>query len=125
MALAEMGFGLNGYWPNWELDQVALDEMVLDEMGLDQVAIPRNDQMQSKMVRSNTKNTKTRVRQYQVCCLRTTYSSVPKTEALIDIAIQIIYMLNNTFKLQKPKIGLCPWSKSHKRFIHNAEILTI
>ena len=46
MALAEMGFGLNGiglngYWPNWELDQVALDEMALDEMGLDEVAIPR------------------------------------------------------------------------------------
>ena len=45
MALAEMGFGLNGiglngYWPNWELDQVALDEMALDEMGLDEVAIP-------------------------------------------------------------------------------------
>ena len=44
MALAEMGFGLNGiglngYWPNWELDQVALDEMALDEMGLDEVAI--------------------------------------------------------------------------------------
>ena len=35
-----MGFGLNdigrnGYWPNWEMDQVALDEMALDEMGLD------------------------------------------------------------------------------------------
>ena len=46
MALAEMGFGLNGigqsgYWPNWELDQVALDEMVLDEIGLDEEAIPR------------------------------------------------------------------------------------
>ena len=42
MALAEMGLGLNGiqglngYWQNWELDQVALDEM-----GLDKVAIPR------------------------------------------------------------------------------------
>ena len=46
MALAEMGFGLNGigqngYWPIWELDQVALDEMALDEMGLDEVAIDR------------------------------------------------------------------------------------
>ena len=40
MALAEMGLGLNGYWPNWELDQVALDEMALDEMGLDEVGIP-------------------------------------------------------------------------------------
>ena len=44
MALAETGFvlngiGLNGYWPKWELDQVALDEMALDEMGLDEVAI--------------------------------------------------------------------------------------
>ena len=41
MALAEMGFGRNGYWPNWELDQVALDEMALDEMGLDEMAISR------------------------------------------------------------------------------------
>ena len=45
MALAEMGLGLNdiglnGYWPTWELDQVALDEMALDEMGLDEVTIP-------------------------------------------------------------------------------------
>ena len=47
MALAEMGFGLNGiglngYWPNWELDQVALDKMALDKMGLDEVAIPQS-----------------------------------------------------------------------------------
>ena len=51
MALAEMGFGLNGigrngYWPIWdpiwELDQVALDEMALDEMGLDEVGIPQH-----------------------------------------------------------------------------------
>ena len=38
-----MAIGLNGYWPNWELDQVVLDEMTLDEMGLDEVAIPRCD----------------------------------------------------------------------------------
>ena len=58
MALAKMGFGLNGigrnrswpkwhwpngYWPNWELDQVALDEMALDVMGLDEVAIAYRD----------------------------------------------------------------------------------
>ena len=36
-----MAIGLNGYWPNWKLDQVALDEMALDEMGLDEVAIDR------------------------------------------------------------------------------------
>ena len=38
-----MAIGLNGYWPNWELDQVALDEMTLDKIGLDEVAIPRCD----------------------------------------------------------------------------------
>ena len=54
MALAEMGFGLNGiglngYWPNWELDQVALDEMAFDEMSLDEVAIYRYTKFCRKM----------------------------------------------------------------------------